>query len=151
MQRMAARWPYCLVTWLNEVFDEFHAFIIMLSLHRYNFLDACYTWCILLAKYLYCFMVCVFYQITSLGETHQVGKISKQWSGLVKEFFTNVDNFGIKCKLTIIPPNDGLLNCQVFCYSTTLNVCMIYNGKNLEVKFWNILSKAFITLKQTGH
>lgn len=28
------------------------------------------------------------------GDT-QVGKISKQWSGLVKETFTDSDNFGI--------------------------------------------------------
>ena len=30
------------------------------------------------------------------GETeHEVGKISKQWSGYVKEMFTTADNFGI--------------------------------------------------------
>jgi hypothetical protein len=26
----------------------------------------------------------------------QVGKISKQWSGLAKEYFTDADNFGIQ-------------------------------------------------------
>lgn len=31
------------------------------------------------------------------------GKISKQWSGLVKEYFTNADNFGINCKSFGIP------------------------------------------------
>ena len=25
-----------------------------------------------------------------------IGKISKQWSGLIKEFFTDTDNFGIQ-------------------------------------------------------
>ena len=32
------------------------------------------------------------------GET-EVGKISKQWSGLFKEYFTDADNFGIQCEL----------------------------------------------------
>ena len=27
-----------------------------------------------------------------------VGRISKQWSGLAKEYFTDADNFGIQCK-----------------------------------------------------
>lgn len=26
----------------------------------------------------------------------EVGKISKQWSGLVKEYFTDADNFGVQ-------------------------------------------------------
>ena len=33
-------------------------------------------------------------QILALDGT-QVGKISKQWSGLVKEAFTDADNYGI--------------------------------------------------------
>ena len=27
-----------------------------------------------------------------------MGKITKQWSGLAKEYFTDADNFGIQCK-----------------------------------------------------
>ena len=30
--------------------------------------------------------------------SQQVGKISKQWSGLVKEYFTDNNNFVIQCK-----------------------------------------------------
>ena len=37
-------------------------------------------------------------QVLSIDGTQEVGKISKQWSGLAKEFFTNADNFGIQCK-----------------------------------------------------
>ncbi|XP_038076562.1 phospholipid scramblase 2-like isoform X2 [Patiria miniata] len=33
--------------------------------------------------------------IMNSDETQEVGKISKQWSGLVKEYFTKADNFGI--------------------------------------------------------
>jgi len=34
----------------------------------------------------------------SADGNQQVGKISKQWSGLIKEYFTDADNFGIQCK-----------------------------------------------------
>ncbi len=34
----------------------------------------------------------------SADGSQEVGKISKQWSGLAKEFFSDADNFGIQCK-----------------------------------------------------
>lgn len=34
-------------------------------------------------------------QVKSVDETCTVGKISKQWTGLVREMFTDTDNFGI--------------------------------------------------------
>ena len=30
----------------------------------------------------------------------EVGKVTKQWSGLVKEMFTDTDNFGINCEFS---------------------------------------------------
>ncbi|XP_065887721.1 phospholipid scramblase 1-like [Dysidea avara] len=36
------------------------------------------------------------FQVMSGDGSQQVGKISKQWSGLVKEWFTDADNFGIQ-------------------------------------------------------
>ena len=38
-------------------------------------------------------------QVLSADGQNQVGRISKQWTGLVKEAFTDADNFGITCKL----------------------------------------------------
>ncbi|NWI85712.1 PLS1 scramblase, partial [Pitta sordida] len=35
------------------------------------------------------------FEVKSLDETAAVGRISKQWTGLVKEAFTDADNFGI--------------------------------------------------------
>ncbi len=32
----------------------------------------------------------------------EVGKITKQWGGFAKEFFTDADNFGIQCKVYVI-------------------------------------------------
>lgn len=40
-------------------------------------------------------------QLKSLDEESVVGKISKQWSGLVKEAFTDADNFGIQFPLDL--------------------------------------------------
>ena len=37
-------------------------------------------------------------QILSADGTQEVGKITKQWSGLAKEYFTDADNFGIQCE-----------------------------------------------------
>ena len=37
-------------------------------------------------------------QVLSADATQVVGKISKQWSGLAKEYFTDADNFGIQCE-----------------------------------------------------
>ena len=39
-------------------------------------------------------------QVLSNDGVQNVGKISRQWSGLAKEIFTDADNFGIQCKLT---------------------------------------------------
>ena len=36
-------------------------------------------------------------QVVSADGTQDIGKISKQWGGLAKEYFTDADNFGIQC------------------------------------------------------
>jgi hypothetical protein len=35
------------------------------------------------------------FKVQSADGLHNVGKISKQWSGFVKEYFTDADNFGV--------------------------------------------------------
>lgn len=45
----------------------------------------------------------------------QIGKISKQWSGLAREFFTDADYFGIKF------PTDS----DVYTKATLLGACML--------------------------
>jgi len=35
------------------------------------------------------------FKVLSADGINQIGKISKQWTGLVKESFTDADNFGI--------------------------------------------------------
>ncbi|XP_065731852.1 phospholipid scramblase 1 isoform X3 [Phocoena phocoena] len=41
------------------------------------------------------------FEIKSLDDRYVVGKISKQWTGLVRELFTDVDNFGIQFPLDL--------------------------------------------------
>jgi len=50
------------------------------------------------------------FKVTSADETTELGRISKRWSGLIKEAFTEADNFGIsfprdldiRCKATLL-------------------------------------------------
>ena len=48
--------------------------------------------------YIHTYVPIVCIQILSADGTQEVGKITKQWSGLAKEYFTDADNFGIQCK-----------------------------------------------------
>lgn len=41
------------------------------------------------------------FQITSADKEHQVGRLTKQWTGLVKETFTDADNFGVTFPLDL--------------------------------------------------
>ncbi|XP_078266560.1 phospholipid scramblase 1-like isoform X1 [Rhinoraja longicauda] len=41
------------------------------------------------------------FRITNLDETESVGKITKQWTGLLREAFTDADNFGIQFPLDL--------------------------------------------------
>ena len=36
-------------------------------------------------------------QVLSADGTQEVGKVSKKFSGLAKEYFTDADNFGVQC------------------------------------------------------
>jgi len=39
----------------------------------------------------------LFVQVFNANGDQEVGKISKQWSGFVQEYFTDADNFGVNC------------------------------------------------------
>ncbi|XP_045047980.2 phospholipid scramblase 1 isoform X1 [Desmodus rotundus] len=41
------------------------------------------------------------FEIKSIGEENVIGKISKQWTGFVREAFTDADNFGIQFPLDL--------------------------------------------------
>ena len=56
-------------------------------------------------------------QVLSTDGSQEVGKITKQWSGLAQEYFTDADNFGIQCK------KDSLvLQSPCILYTYTLHV-----------------------------
>jgi len=37
-------------------------------------------------------------QVTSAEGGQEIGKITKQWAGFVREYFTSADQFGVSCK-----------------------------------------------------
>lgn len=41
------------------------------------------------------FFFCLLNQVKTLDEISTIGKISKQWTGFLKEAFTDADNFGV--------------------------------------------------------
>lgn len=50
----------------------------------------------------------------TLDESQQIGKISKQWSGITKEWFTNADNFGIQFPMDLDVKVKGTLLGALF-------------------------------------
>ena len=42
------------------------------------------------------------FQVLSPDGSTEVGKISKQWSGLLREAFTDADNFGISFPMDLV-------------------------------------------------
>ena len=42
------------------------------------------------------------FPVTDPDEQQQFGMIAKQWSGALKEYFTDADNFNVSCKRTPI-------------------------------------------------
>ncbi|XP_029828951.3 phospholipid scramblase 1 [Ixodes scapularis] len=51
----------------------------------------------------------VVFQVLSKDGLHQVGKITKQWSGLLKEAFTDADNFGVSFPMDLDVNIKGVL------------------------------------------
>eukprot|EP00794_Sanderia_malayensis_P002857 gene2857-3303_t len=64
---------------------------------KFEIQDANHTPVLLIEGPICTFNMCgdVEFDVTALDGVTKVGKISKQWSGLIKESFTDADNFGI--------------------------------------------------------
>lgn len=45
--------------------------------------------------------ILIVFQLKTKDEDKTIGRISKQWSGLLKEVFTDTDNFGIQFPLDL--------------------------------------------------
>lgn len=54
------------------------------------------------------------FKVLSLDGSHEVGKISKQWSGFVKEYFTDADNFGVSFPMDLDVRMKATLLASVF-------------------------------------
>ena len=51
---------------------------------------------------IYVILIVVNKQVRSVETQEDVGLVTKQWSGLAKEMFTDAENFGISCKYLVL-------------------------------------------------
>ncbi|CAN7985084.1 unnamed protein product [Ixodes hexagonus] len=57
------------------------------------------------------------FKVTTLGG-NEIGLITKQWSGLIKEYFTDADNFGVSFPVDMdVHCKAGLLACTMLIVS----------------------------------
>ena len=95
-----------------------HRFYCTFINRRYRFPRSCFVLSNTGIKKLTTMLCCVVQVFSKDGST-EVGKISKQWSGMVREYFTDADNFGVSCK------SSWLSNLRVWYWETHFH-CMKY-------------------------
>lgn len=65
-------------------------------------------------------------QIVTMDETSKIGKISKQWTGLIREAFTDSDNFGIQFPMDLDVKMKAVMIGACFLIVSTRRVLMVY-------------------------
>lgn len=69
-------------------------------------------------------------QVYAPDEETYVGRVTKQWSGLGKELFTDADNFGISFPLDLdVNVKATLLGAVFLLVSVTFSINLLYTGK----------------------
>ena len=73
------------------------------------------------------------------GET-PVGQIRKQWSGIVKEYFTDADNFGITFPMDLDVGVKATLMAACFLIVSIMqcNFIQLPNGSMYSIDYWLI-------------
>lgn len=74
----------------------------------------------------------------------QVGKISKQWSGMAKEVFTDADSFGVTFPLDLDVKMKATLLGAVFLIVSTLTCVLVCMCQTLEEQVL-LVSRCFKT------
>jgi len=75
----------------------------------------------------------VAYQVSTKDGDTQVGRISKQWTGLVKELFTDADNFGVCFPMDLdVKVKATVLAATFLIVSSYCNNCMLVTKDNLR-------------------
>ena len=74
-------------------------------------------------------------------ESEEVGKISKSWSGMLKEAFTDADNFGIR-----LVYHDSYCHCHCYCVIILSKPRTRY-FKKIYFNIRNTYNKIDITIK----
>ncbi|KAK3102293.1 hypothetical protein FSP39_010288 [Pinctada imbricata] len=69
------------------------------------------------------------FTVLSKDETSDVGKISKQWSGLMREYFTDADNFGVSFPMDLDVKMKAVMLGAVFLIVSLLSFLNLYMYK----------------------
>lgn len=88
-----------------------------------------------------CPLLWLFLQILTMDEVSKIGKISKQWTGLLREMFTDSDNFGIQFPMDL----------DVKMKAVMIGACFLIVSEVTSTKVYQFLVKPillFDTLQQ---
>lgn len=69
----------------------------------------------------------LFFQVHTADETTFVGRVTKQWTGLGKELFTDADNFGISFPIDLDIKMKAVMIGVVFLLVSILNFLIFYS------------------------
>ena len=77
-------------------------------------------------------------KVTSEDGNSKVGKISKQWTGLIKEHFTDADNFGINFPMDLDVNVKATLLGACFLIVSSVAICVnVFACLVIAVNEWN--------------
>jgi len=87
-------------------------------------------------------VVCLFcLQILTMDEVSKIGKISKQWTGLLREAFTDSDNFGIQFPMDLdVKMKAVMIGACFLIVSATPNICYALTVVNQRDKENNMMT-----------
>lgn len=95
-----------------------------------------------------------FRQVLSRDESTVVGKISKQWSGLARELFTDADNFGISFPLDLDVRMKAVMMGACFLIvriGVLICICKHYLSNERSLHWNYFLFKDFMYFEKTGN
>lgn len=88
-----------------------------------------------------CSLISFPFQIKSLDEAFVVGRISKHWSGFLKEILTDVDSFGIQFPLDLDVKIKAVMLGACFLIVSLFYVILILDGVSRNI--WKQLGKLY--------
>ena len=79
-------------------------------------------------------------QVTTYDGGQEIGKITKQWAGFVREYFTSADQFGVSCKRFCVSVRDrvqalaDISRSALCCHSNETRASIANPPNNAQLK-----------------